>query len=303
MHISRSDHFVLTVSDLEATSTWYARVLGMRTTTFGHGRNALAFGQQKINLHVAGQEFDPKAANPAPGTTDLCLISARPLDEVQTHLTAHGVAIEEGPVSRSGATGPITSVYVRDPDLNLIEISTYDAGRPQAPDPYDLLPSVPSFTLTSPDVGDATDLAMAHVHASAGGQDRSPALAWSGAPAGTRGYAITCFDPDAPTGSGFWHWIVVGLSAATNQLDSGAGSAECPQLPTGALHLRNDFGVNAYSGAAPPPGDPAHRYIFAVHAVDEQDLRLGPDATCGYAGFTIASRTIARAVLRPTFGR
>jgi len=125
MRIDRLDHLVLTVRDVDATCAFYARVLGMDVVTFGQGRRALAFGRQKINLHPAGREFEPKAARPTPGSADLCLIAAAPLDEVIAHLSACGVAIEEGPVARTGATGPIRSVYFRDPDGNLIEVSTY----------------------------------------------------------------------------------------------------------------------------------------------------------------------------------
>jgi len=126
MRIDRLDHLVLTVADVGVTVEFYARVLGMLPLTFGTGRQALAFGCSKINLHQAGKEFEPKAANPTPGSADLCLITTDPLEQVVAELTAQGVPIEEGPVRRTGATGPITSVYFRDPDQNLIEISTYD---------------------------------------------------------------------------------------------------------------------------------------------------------------------------------
>ncbi|MBB2915385.1 catechol 2,3-dioxygenase-like lactoylglutathione lyase family enzyme [Streptosporangium becharense] len=128
MRIDRLDHLVLTVADLEATVDFYTRVLGMTPITFGGDRRALVFGQSKINLHQAGQEFEPKAARAIPGSADLCLITTDPLDQVITELTAHGVPIEEGPVRRTGALGPIDSVYLRDPDRNLIEISVYPAG-------------------------------------------------------------------------------------------------------------------------------------------------------------------------------
>jgi len=123
MQIDHLDHLVLTVADIEATVDFYTRVLGMQEVTFGEGRKALAFGQQKINLHQAGREFEPKAERPTPGSADLCFIVATPLDEVVAHLERLGVAIIEGPVQRTGATGPIRSVYVRDPDFNLIELS------------------------------------------------------------------------------------------------------------------------------------------------------------------------------------
>ena len=117
------DHLVLTVADLEISCTFYQRVLGMKVVTFGAGRKALAFGRQKINLHLAGQEFEPKAHKPTPGSADLCFLTLAPLPQVQQHLAACGVPVIEGPVQRTGAQGPILSVYIRDPDRNLIEIS------------------------------------------------------------------------------------------------------------------------------------------------------------------------------------
>jgi catechol 2,3-dioxygenase-like lactoylglutathione lyase family enzyme len=133
VHIVRADHLVLTVADVDRTLAWYVRALGMRPITFGDGRRALAFGEQKINLHLAGAEVEPHAAVPTPGSADLCLISGVDLEDARRHLEQHGVEIELGPVPRTGATGPITSLYVRDPDGNLIEISTYSQaarGRP-----------------------------------------------------------------------------------------------------------------------------------------------------------------------------
>jgi catechol 2,3-dioxygenase-like lactoylglutathione lyase family enzyme len=128
MRIDRLDHLVLTVADVGRTAEFYQRVLGMRPVTFAGGRRALRFGNAKINLHQAGQEFEPKAARATPGSADICLITSEPLPAVCTHLAHHGVAIEEGPVTRTGATGAIRSVYIRDPDGNLIEISNYLAG-------------------------------------------------------------------------------------------------------------------------------------------------------------------------------
>ena len=125
MRIDRLDHLVLTVRDVDATASFYQRVLGMQVVTFGEARKALGFGRQKINLHQAGREFEPKAAPPTPGSADLCLIADVALDAVIAHLAACGVTIAEGPVTRTGATGPIISVYFRDPDGNLIEVSNY----------------------------------------------------------------------------------------------------------------------------------------------------------------------------------
>jgi catechol 2,3-dioxygenase-like lactoylglutathione lyase family enzyme len=128
MNIDRIDHIVLTVRDVEATCAFYSRVLGMGVATFGAGRKALVFGGQKINLHQAGREFEPRADAPTPGSADFCLISAVPLPEAIAHLRSCGVAIIEGPVAKTGARGPIRSVYFRDPDFNLVEISTYEPG-------------------------------------------------------------------------------------------------------------------------------------------------------------------------------
>lgn len=123
MRIDRLDHFVLTVADVEATCAFYQRVLGMAVVSFGNGRKALRFGQQKINLHAHGHEFEPKAERPTPGAADFCLITAVPLAEVVAHLGAQGVALVAGPVPRTGATGSLISVYFRDPDGNLVEVA------------------------------------------------------------------------------------------------------------------------------------------------------------------------------------
>ncbi|NWI92198.1 GLOD5 protein, partial [Pitta sordida] len=123
--IQRLDHLVLTVRSIGDTVAFYSKVLGMEVVTFKGNRKALRFGQQKFNLHEAGKEFEPKARHPVPGSADICLITQVPLDRLLDHLKACGVAIEEGPVARTGALGPITSVYFRDPDENLIEVSRY----------------------------------------------------------------------------------------------------------------------------------------------------------------------------------
>ena len=125
MQILRFDHIVLTVADIELSCRFYERVLGMRVVTFAGGRKALAFGEQKINLHQRGKEFEPKAHAPTPGSADLCFITATPVADVLAHLEACGVSVLEGPVARTGAVGPITSVYFRDPDHNLIEVANY----------------------------------------------------------------------------------------------------------------------------------------------------------------------------------
>ena len=123
MKIDSLDHLVLTVANIRTTANFYARTLGMETVTFGEGRTALSFGSQKINLHESGHEFEPKAQYPKPGSADLCFITSTPLTEVIEHVSSCDVTIIEGPVRRTGATGPILSIYFRDPDGNLIEVS------------------------------------------------------------------------------------------------------------------------------------------------------------------------------------
>jgi catechol 2,3-dioxygenase-like lactoylglutathione lyase family enzyme len=125
IRIDRLDHLVLTVRDIDATCDFYVRVLGMKAVTFAEGRRALEFGRQKINLHRAGREFSPRAEHPVPGSADLCFVSAAPLAGAIAHLEACGVQIIEGPVERTGALGAMLSVYFRDPDRNLIELSEY----------------------------------------------------------------------------------------------------------------------------------------------------------------------------------
>jgi len=122
--IDHLDHLVLTVADITLTIDFYTNTLGMQVVTFGD-RMALRFGQQKINLHQRGHEFDPKAAHPTPGSCDLCFITKSPLEEVLRHLAHRSIQIEEGPLERTGAVGKLRSVYLRDPDYNLIEISNY----------------------------------------------------------------------------------------------------------------------------------------------------------------------------------
>jgi catechol 2,3-dioxygenase-like lactoylglutathione lyase family enzyme len=127
IRIDRIDHLVLTVADVERTLAFYSRVLGMEPVTFAGGRRALAFGRQKLNLHQAGREYEPKALKPVPGAIDLCFIASTPLEEVIATLKREGVVVIEGPVAKTGALGPMMSVYFRDPDGNLVEVSNYDA--------------------------------------------------------------------------------------------------------------------------------------------------------------------------------
>jgi Raf kinase inhibitor-like YbhB/YbcL family protein len=168
--------------------------------------------------------------------------------------------------------------------------------RAVAPDPYDILPSVPSFSVTSNDMSDGQPLDELFAHPSVGGKNLSPQLAWSGFPEETRGFVVTCFDPDAPTGSGFWHWSLVNLPVSVTELERGIDP-----LPEGAFCVRNDYGDLCYGGAAPPPGDRPHRYVFAVHALDVDRLEVTEDATPAYVGFNLTFHTLARATIRPTF--
>jgi Raf kinase inhibitor-like YbhB/YbcL family protein len=175
--------------------------------------------------------------------------------------------------------------------------------RPTPPNPYDFLPQVPGFTVTSSDVSDGTALSMPHVSGvmGAGGEDRSPQLSWSGFPEGTQSFAVTVYDPDAPTASGFWHWAVANIPASVTELPSGAGDKDSPSLPEGAVQLRNDGGFAGYVGAAPPSGHGPHRYFVVVHAVDTEALDIDADTTPAVLGFNLFFHTLARATLVATY--
>ncbi|SDD19430.1 YbhB/YbcL family Raf kinase inhibitor-like protein [Nocardioides lianchengensis] len=169
--------------------------------------------------------------------------------------------------------------------------------RPVTPNPYDLLPAVPSFTVTSDDVTDGQPLKDDQINAAG---DTSPQLSWSGAPEGTKSFTVTCFDPDAPTPSGFWHWVLVDLPADVTSLPAGAGAEGAP-LPGGAFTVRNDGGTQAFMGAAPPPGDQVHRYFFVVHAVTEETLGVDASASPAVVSFNLAFKTAGRAILHGTY--
>jgi Raf kinase inhibitor-like YbhB/YbcL family protein len=168
-----------------------------------------------------------------------------------------------------------------------------------------ILATAGDFVLQSEDLRQGESLASAQVYDGFGctGSNRSPILRWSFAPAGTKSFAVTVYDPDAPTGSGWWHWLVYNIPSETNILVGGAGTLGGHGLPRGAIMGRNDFGANAYGGACPPPGHRAHRYLFAVHALKVERINLPTDASAAMIGFMINSNSIATARILATFGR
>ncbi|MDJ0381238.1 YbhB/YbcL family Raf kinase inhibitor-like protein [Streptomyces sp. G-G2] len=168
----------------------------------------------------------------------------------------------------------------------------------RAPLPHAFHPEVASFTVESADLAPGAELGEAQSQA---GGNRSPQLSWAGFPEGTKSFAVTCFDPDAPTGSGFWHWVLFDLPVSVTELPAGAGTGSFPGLPDGAVHVRNDYGTRDFGGAAPPAGE-RHRYVFTVYAVDTE--KLGPDAEASPAvvGFNLRFHTLGRAQLIGEFG-
>ena len=169
--------------------------------------------------------------------------------------------------------------------------------------PYEDLPKIPSFNLTSTDIHDGEELPVAQRSGimGAGGSDTSPQLSWSDFPPETKSFAVTVYDPVAPTASGFWHWAVADIPVTTTSLPSGAGDDEGSGLPEGAVQLANDAGLKRYVGAAPPPGHGVHYYYIVVHAVDVEKLDLPSGATPAYLGFNLFMHSIARAVLVGTY--
>jgi Raf kinase inhibitor-like YbhB/YbcL family protein len=161
------------------------------------------------------------------------------------------------------------------------------------------------FTLMSPDIkaGSMIDKKFEFNGFGCSGENKSPALKWSGAPKDTKSFAVTVYDPDAPTGSGWWHWSVVNIPASVNELKPDAGAAGGANLPAGAAPVRIDYGVAAWGGTCPPPGDKPHRYVFTVHALKADKLELPPDATAALAGFMINANTIAKASFTAKYGR
>lgn len=176
-----------------------------------------------------------------------------------------------------------------------------DQRRP--PLPYDFLPPVATFVVTSTDIADGQPVPLPQCSGvlGGGGQDLSPQLAWSGFPDATASFAVTCFDPDAPTGSGFWHWAVCDIPRHVTELPTGAGSPGSPDLPPGAVTLRGDSGLAQYVGPAPPPGHGPHRYAFAIHAVDVERIGVDSDASPAVLGFHLFSHTLGRALVVPVY--
>jgi Raf kinase inhibitor-like YbhB/YbcL family protein len=165
-------------------------------------------------------------------------------------------------------------------------------------DPYESLPDVPTFEVTSTEVKHGEKLPQPQVSGifGAGGEDRSPQLSWSGFPSETNSFVVTCYDPDAPTACGFWHWAVVDIPASVTSLPSDAGNDSGPGLPAPAFQLRNDAGLARFLGAAPPPGH-RHRYFFVVHAVDVESLGVPAEASNAFLGFNLFGHTVARATM------
>jgi Raf kinase inhibitor-like YbhB/YbcL family protein len=167
--------------------------------------------------------------------------------------------------------------------------------------------SAQNMTVTSTDISDGSTIGNDHVFNGFGctGKNISPSLSWSGAPSGTKSFAITVYDPDAPTGSGWWHWVVFNVPAATMSVPKNAGDVKEKLMPAGAIQSRTDFGTNGYGGPCPPKGDPPHHYIFTVFAVDEDKLQFAKDdnASAALVGFELHFHSLGKASLTATYGR
>lgn len=161
------------------------------------------------------------------------------------------------------------------------------------------------FTLSSPEIKDGGAIPKSFEFNGFGcaGDNRSPALKWSGAPAGTKSFALTVYDPDAPTGSGWWHWMVIDIPAGVAELAAGAGAADGKALPKGAVQARIDYGVRAWGGVCPPQGDKPHRYVFTVHALKVDKLDVPADATAALTGYMINANALGKASFTATYGR
>ena len=177
-----------------------------------------------------------------------------------------------------------------------------DSTRP--PLTFSFFPSVPGFALTSADIADGVTLPTEQVAGAMGysGGNLSPQLTWHGFPDATQGFALTVHDPDAPTGSGFWHWVLVNIPVTVTSLDSGAGADDGSRVPVGSFHVRNDAGTMGYFGAAPPAGDQPHRYVHTVHALDVATLDVDASVAPAIIGFNLRFHTLARAQIVPVFG-
>lgn len=162
-----------------------------------------------------------------------------------------------------------------------------------------------AFELSSPDIQDGQPLSKAQEFSAFGcnGENRAPALSWQGAPAGTKSFAITAYDPDAPTGSGWWHWLVFNLPATTTALPPAAGQAKGPELPAGSVQSLTDYGAPGFGGACPPPGDKPHRYIFTVHALSVEKLELDASAMPALVGYMLNANSLGTAALTATYSR
>jgi Raf kinase inhibitor-like YbhB/YbcL family protein len=214
------------------------------------------------------------------------------------HTWDRRLLLRRGAAAGVGAAGLIATGRA----LVAAQATPEPAGGPGAAcDPLALLPKVPAFRVTSTDIVDGIQLPKPQLSgiAGAGGEDRSPQLAWDGFPAGTQSFCVTMYDADAPTGSGFWHWAVVDLPAGTTSLPAGAGAPGDAGLPKGAFQLPNDLRLTQYLGAAPPPGSGTHRYYIVVTAIGVPTLGVKKDVTPAFLGFNVAAHALARAVIVP----